>query len=128
MKKIITKKAIIYALIVVLAFLAAYLSYAWGKRTWPFGEPKYQVVQLISGDIYYGKLRTFPGFKLSDVYFIQRTQPQEEGREAGTQLVPLNSLFFGPGNEMRLNKDQILWWGDLSKDSQVLKAIKEMKK
>ncbi len=128
MQKMPIKKILIYVLIVVLAFAAAYFSYAWGKRTWPFGEEKYQVVQLISGEVYYGRLRTFPSFKLSDVYFIQRTQSAGEGEQVGSQLVALSSLFFAPQNSMHLNKDQILWWADLSKDSQILKTIKEMQK
>ncbi len=127
MQRIPLKKISIYVLIVVFAFAAAYASYAWGKKTWPFGESKYQVVQLVSGEVYYGKLRTFPSFKLFDVYFIQRTQPQNEGEQAGTQLLPLNSLFFAPENSMHLNKSQILWWVNLSPDSQILKAIKERK-
>jgi len=128
MRKMLNKKIFIWALIVILAFGAAYFSYAWGKKTWPFSEQKYQVVQLASGEVYYGKLRTFPSFKLSDVYFIQKTQPANEGEQAGTQLLPLSSLFFTPQNTMRLNKGQILWWADLSSDSQILEAIKEAKK
>lgn len=128
MKKIINKKIIIYVLIIIFAIACAYASYAWGKKTWPFSESKYQVVQLISGEVYYGKLRTFPCCKISDVYLVQKIQPQKEGEQAGTQLVSLGSLFFAPENEMHLVKSQILWWADLSKESQILKTIKEMKK
>lgn len=122
------KKFLIYILIVIFALVVTYFSYAWGKKTWPFGEPKYQVVQLISGDIYYGKLRNFPCCKISEAYIINATQSQKEGEEPITpQLIPFSSLFFSPENAIHFSKNQILWWADLSKDSQILKAIKEIK-
>jgi len=127
MFKISFKKTLIYILVIILALIIAYLSYAWGKQIWPFSESKYQAVQLISGDIYYGKLRTFPCCKISEAYIIQTNKSQKEGEEATTKLVPLASLFFAPENTMHFSKNQILWWANLSKDSQVLKAIKEIK-
>ncbi len=129
MKKIINKKIIIYVLIVILVLAAAYFSYAWGKKTWPFGgEDKYQAVRLISGDIYYGHLSRCPSLKLTDVYFVQEVPAAKEGEQPTPQLVPFSSLFFAPKDEMHLAKSQILWWADLQKDSQILKTIKEIKK
>ena len=118
-----SKKILIYTLIVALILICIYLGYAYGKESFPFGSKKWQVVQLISGDVYYGHLKTFPCCSLTDVYFIQQIPPQEEGGQPGTRLVPLKSLFFGPENVMHLNKDQILWWANLSKDSQIKKTI-----
>ncbi len=129
MKKIINKKILIYVLIVIFAAACAYASYAWGKKTWPFGgEDKYQAVRLISGDVYYGHLSRFPSLKLTDVYFVQEVPVAKEGEQPTIQVVPLTSLFFSPKDEMHLVKSQILWWADLQKNSQILKTIKEMKK
>ena len=119
-----SKKFLISLLIATLVLVIVYLGYAYGKKTFPFGPEKWQAVQLLSGDVYYGHLKTFPCYKLTDVYYIQQIPPQEEGEQPSTQLVPLSSIFFGPENVMHLNKSQILWWADLAEDSQILKAIK----
>jgi hypothetical protein len=121
------KKILIYVLIIILVLVFVYLGYAWGKEVFPFGSGKYQAVQLINGDVYYGHLAFFPAPKLTDVYYIQQVPSQEEDGQPSTQLVPLNALFFGPENTMRLEKSQILWWADLAENSQILKAIEEQK-
>jgi len=116
----LSQKIIIYLVIILLAVVSIYLGYAFGKKIFPFGSEKWQAVQLINGDVYYGKLQTFPCCKLTEAYFVQTVQ---EETNSVPQLKPLNSLFFGPGNVMHLQKQQILWWADLSENSQVLKAI-----
>jgi len=127
MKKILTKKFLLYLLIIILALVVAYLSYAWGKGIWPFGEKKYQAVRLSNGDVFYGRLHFFLSPRLSDAYFVQAVPSQKEGEQADSQLSPVSSLFFAPENTMHFSRNQILWWADLSKDSQILKAIKEIK-
>lgn len=121
------RKIVVYILVVVVVLACVYCSYAWGKKTWPFGLGKYQVVQLTSGEVYYGKLSRFPCFKLTDVYFVQQAQ-ETEGATSTTQLVPLSSIFFNPENTIYLQKSQVLWWADLSKDSPVLQAIGGLRK
>lgn len=117
-------KKLIYLGVGILALICIYSGYAYGERIFPFGPEKYQAVQLINGDVYYGKLKTFPCCKLKNVYFIQQIPLQEEGEQPATQLMPLNSLFFGPENIMYLEKSQILWWADLAPNSQILQTIK----
>lgn len=117
----LSKKILIYLIIILLTATFIYLGYAFGKKIFLFGSEKWQAVQLINGDVYYGKLQIFPCCKLSEAYFIQTIQ---EETDSIPQLKPLNSLFFGPENVMHLQKEQILWWADLSENSQVLKAIK----
>lgn len=121
------KKIIFYLCLVIFVIFVVFFSYAWGKGIWPFGERKYQAVQLSNGDIYYGHLCLFPSPKLTDVYFIQNVPAAKEGEQPTTKLAPLTSLFFAPENVMHLNKDQILWWADLRGDSQVLQLIKQQK-
>jgi len=120
----INKKILIYILLAILIAVFVYLGFAFSRKTFPFGKEKYQAVQLSNGDVYYGKLQTFPCCKLTEAYFIQNVQGETS---TIPQLQSLNSLFFGPENTIHLEKSQILWWADLSENSQVLKAI-EVKK
>lgn len=115
------QKIITYILIILVAVVFVYLGYAFGKKIPPFGESKYQAIQFSSGEVYYGKLQMFPCCKISDVYFIQQDQT---GSGNGTQLVPFTSMFFSPENAIYFDRSQILWWTNLSSDSQIVQAIK----
>lgn len=119
-----SKKLSIYLLAVLVVLIILYLGYAYGKESFPFSAKKWQAVQLISGDIYYGELETFPCCELKNVFFVQNI---EQGTTTNPQLFPLSSLFFAPENNIHLEKSQILWWADLSEESQVLQAFKEQK-
>lgn len=123
MKNINKRTVIIYASIIILILLVNYLGYAYGKGTFPFKEKGWQAVQLTNGDVYYGRLSTFPSYKITDVHFIQQVPSENEEETPGTELVPLNNMFFGPKNVMHLEKSQILWWTDLSEDSQIKQAL-----
>lgn len=117
------KKTVISIIIGLFVIFCFYLAFAWGREFWPF-EAKYQVVALASGEVYYGHLTFFPSPKIIDPWLFQQIPSQKEGEEPETRLVPFSSLFFGPENVLYLEKDQIVWWGNLKKDSEVLKFIK----
>jgi len=116
-------KKVTYFFAILLILVIIYLGYAYGKKTFPFKESKWQVVQLISGNVYYGHLKTFPSYKMDDVYFIQQIPAEEEGAEPSIQLMPIGSMFFGPESTINLERSQILWWSDLAGDSQILQTI-----
>jgi len=113
--------------VIVFVLVVVYLSYASGSKIFPFSENKYQAVQLISGEIYFGKLSFLPKLKLSQVAFVQTRQGESATSTPETQLVPLSSLYFAPENEMYLVEKQILWWANLQPESQLVKLLKEMK-
>ncbi|HOK35541.1 MAG TPA: hypothetical protein PLL80_01205 [Candidatus Pacearchaeota archaeon] len=122
------KKIITYILLVIVIGVCVYLGYAFGKKIPPFGSTeKYQIVQFSSGEVYYGKLQMFPCCKLSDVYFIKQVPATEEGEESSTQLLPFTSMFFEPKNAIYFDRSQIIWWANLSPDSQVIKSIKGLR-
>jgi len=119
-------KIVIIVVIGVSVLFFLYLVFAWGKGLWPF-EAKYQVVTLVNGEVYYGRLSFFPSPKLIDAWFFQQTPSAAEEETPGINLVPFNSLFFGPENVLYLEKDQIIWWADLKQDSQIVKFIENQK-
>ncbi len=109
--------------IALLVFLSSYLAFAFAKKVFPFSAPKWQVVQLINGDVFYGRLRTFPCCLLRNVYVIQQVPATEEEAPA-PQLIPFNTFFFRPENAIRLSKEKILWWANLTEDSPILQTIR----
>jgi hypothetical protein len=120
------KSRIIIFIIVIVVIFSFYLVFAWGKGSWPF-EAKYQVVTLTNGEVYYGRLRFFPSPRLIDTWLFQQTSSQEEQEGPELNLVPFNSLFFGPENILYLQKEQIAWWADLKEDSAILDFINSQK-
>jgi len=118
----LNKKIVFYIIVVILIVIFTCMGNAYGKKTFPFEPEKWQAVQLQNGDIFYGHLKTFPCCKLTDVYFLQTVQSESD---TTSQLAELNSLFFGPENIMHFQKDQILWWADLSSNSAILEALQK---
>jgi hypothetical protein len=114
------KKLIVRSLLLFLLLVFVYLGYAYGKKEFPFGPEKWQVVQLSTGDFYYGKLQTFPIWELKEVYILQQIQ---QATSTQTQLVPLNEILYEPENTMKLNKDRVLWWANLEKEGRVSKLL-----
>lgn len=113
-----------------------------GGVYWQFFRPQpkdaYQAVFLTSGQVYFGKVahqnRQF--VSLTDIYYLrasQALQPPKEGEEsaanqqAGLALIKLGNELHGPVDEMKINRDQILFIEDLKADSKVTEAIKDYK-
>jgi hypothetical protein len=93
---------------------------------------QYQAVFLSNGQVYFGKLyrerSQYP--ILREVYYLQvmqQLQPGTENPTANINLVKLGAELHGPTDEMRINRDHILFIEDLKDDSQVVQGIKRFK-
>ena len=95
----------------------------------------YQAVFLSNNQVYFGKLSNtnsqYP--VLRDIYYLQITQPLQPKEEdapppPNINLVKLGAEIHGPLDEMRINRDHILFIEDLKPDSQVTTAINDHKK
>jgi len=116
-------KNIVIAIVIVIVILSAfYLVFAWGKELWPF-EARYQVITLTNGEVYYGRLCFFPSPRIVDAWLFQQTSTEKEKETPKLNLIPFTSLFFGPQNVLYLEKEQIVWWANLEKDSPIVKFI-----
>lgn len=96
----------------------------------------YQAVFLDNGQVYFGKLSDVdsPYVILKDIYYLQVTQPPLQGSQSGQQqqepkisLVKLGDELHGPVDEMRINRDQIIFYEDMKESAKVVQAIKEHK-
>jgi hypothetical protein len=97
------------------------------------GEPDaglYQAVFLTNNQVYFGKLNNIAAQYpvLRDIYYLQVTQTlQPRDATAPAQptlnLIKLGAELHGPTDEMRINRDHILFWENLKPDSQVVQAI-----
>ena len=93
---------------------------------------------LTNGQVYFGKIsKSGQWIKLSDVYYLQITDPLQPAgnqgdsvipkKEQSIQLVKLGSELHGPADVMYIEKDKILFWENMKDDSKVLQAIKQNK-
>lgn len=97
----------------------------------------YEAVFLTNGQVYFGKLtgRSDAYITLKDIYYLQVNQALQSG---GTQtqanqqpelsLVKLGNELHGPVDEMKINRDQVLFYEQLKNDGKVVQAIKEYQK
>lgn len=96
---------------------------------------KYQAVFLSNNQVYFGKLTKvnseYPVLK--DVFYLQVTQPlqpAEQGASAAGQnisLIKLGGELHGPEDTMIINREHIIFYEDLTDDSQIVQKIVEFK-
>lgn len=133
-------KILMYALYVILVAGIVFLGY---RTSW-FGLSKnkeeaktsdYQAVFLTNGQVYFGKLSNTNSqwAILKDIYYLQvqqQVQPKDEKeqQQPNLTLVKLGNELHGPIDEMKINKDQILFWENLKSDGKVVEAIVKYQK
>lgn len=92
-----------------------------------------QAVFLTNGQVYFGYTQNESAqyVTVTDIYYLQVQQPLQQSSTssssaANTQvsLVKLGNELHGPKDEMRINRDQVVFIEDLKDNSKVNDAIK----
>ncbi len=121
----LSKKLLVVLIVVIIVLVALGVwvgSWVSGlAKPNPSGPSEYSAVYLSTGDIYYGKLDWFPWPRIKNVWFLQRGVNAQNQPQLG--IVPFNTAFWGPVDEVYLNPKQIIFWARLRNDSQVAKAF-----
>lgn len=129
-------KPILFWFLGILVLLASIFG-AWrfyeSKQTFKLNDPNaspYYAVFLVNGQVYFGRpLReTRKEFVLTDVYYLQLSGkagelaagPEGEQRFA---LVKLGQEVHGPTDVLFINRQNILFYEQLSKESKVVESI-----
>jgi len=88
---------------------------------------QYQVVYLLSGQVYFGKLQNTDGeyLTLKNVYTLQSGAATEDSADASnaTNILQVSRQVYGPEDSMAIRAEQVQFWQNLSQDSKVAKAI-----
>jgi len=123
MTRLISKKLLIILLIilVIVLGLGIWLGVKILGNENLEAPSKYSAVYLQTGDIYFGELSWFPWPSLKNVWLIQRTIDQQNQAQLG--IAPLKNSFWGPTDKIYLNPKQVVFWTNLRKDSQLVKAL-----
>lgn len=121
--------ALIATLLIVLlgAVLTSVVIMPRGER---INSDGYQVVYMVSGQAYFGKLQNTDGtyLTLHNPYTAQNVTPQDAtsdtaSKQASTTLLKVSQQTYGPDEVISLSRDQVLFWQNLRQDSKVVKAI-----
>ena len=94
----------------------------------------YSAVFLANNQVYFGRLAdegsSYP--RLTEVYYLRvqralQPPPATEEAQPDVQLVKLGNELHGPADEIKFNREQILYIEDLKTDSRIVRAIEEFK-
>jgi hypothetical protein len=94
------------------------------------GKGTRQAIFLTNGQVYFGYASGLGSkyIKLKDIYYLQVQDPIQPAKDNATQqpqvsLVKLGNELHGPKDEMKINRDQVLFVEDMKNESKVNEAI-----
>lgn len=115
------KRNIMIAVVLVLIVLVVgFLQYRSSRTN------TYSVVYLVTGEVYVGKLTTFPDLQLKDGYILQVTKDATDPTKNNFQLQPINQALWAP-ESLHLNKKSIVFYGPLLPTSKIAETLAEKK-
>ena len=113
-------KIVLIVLVVIL--LAVVVYFVFFNKQNRGNVMDYSVVYLATGEIYVGKLSTFPNLTLSNGYIFQVTKDATDPTKNNFGLNPFKDTFWG-SKKLRINPEQVIFHGLVEKDSQIGKAL-----
>jgi len=116
-KMMMSKKNI--AIVVVLVLIVIVLGFWIYKASYP---NEYSVVYLTTGEVYVGKLSTFPNMELTDAYILQVIKDEKDSTKNNFQLQPIKEALWAP-RSLNLIKDNIIFYGPLLPTSKIAETI-----
>lgn len=117
MRMTLLNKVLVIIVVVLVVVLGGILS--WREFA---GEPSFYAVYLRTGDLYFGRLTRFPSFGLKQVYLLQVNQTNKENP---LSIQRFRDVFWGPEDEVTINRDDVVWFTKLRSDSQLAELIKK---
>lgn len=136
-------KAAIRVLIglIVIVLIIIVLSYTgvFGKlknRVSLGSSNKWQAIFLTNGQVYFGKVTNIDdkSLVLTKIYYLQveqQLQPEKQdttNQQPKLSLVKLGNELHGPEDQMRINRNQVLFTEDLKDSGKVVTAITDYEK
>ncbi|MBL8121942.1 hypothetical protein JNM87_04315 [Candidatus Saccharibacteria bacterium] len=95
---------------------------------------KYQAVFLNNGQVYFGNIKSVDDktVDLQNIFYLTQSTTTSNGQTQATGDYTLIKLgcqqIHYPADQMLINRDQVTFWENLSKDGKVTKSIEEFKK
>ena len=112
----------------VVVFSVVFLAFISGFYLWPeFGlsnSSRLSGVVLENGEIYFGKLSYFPRLALTSAYTVQVLENPDDPSQIKYRVLPIEASLWGP-KKIFLNYDKIVFIGEVSEESELMKIIRQ---
>lgn len=132
-KKWLSGSIVLIIVLLIAAGLVSVFSRVKIDLNWKKPTPRWYAIFLDNNQAYFGQIvrQTKNFVVLKNVYYLQVQQSaQEKERAQGPQLslVRLKDEIHGPEDEMKINRNHILFIEQLRADSQIVQKINEITK
>jgi len=122
---IMNKKIIFVVVAFILAIGIGLLVGLYIAPKWMGIERPYYGVLLEGGDFYVGRLNRFPAFwKMTDALLLQTAVDPENPEQATFSLTPIKEGSIWSPDALLINPQNIIFWGRVGKDSEVMRVIR----
>jgi len=130
--RLVTIVSIVLSILILLVIII----FSWSSMTKTSGTGidanTYQAVFFEDGSVYFGKLESFNDdyYKMTGAYYPQTQTTQDDGTQqvatdSNTTLLKLSNQVHGPDELMYISKDKVLFFQNLTSDSQVTRLIEQ---
>jgi len=117
MFKNLSKRNIVIAVVVILVLVVIGL-FIYKTRM----NDGYSIVYLTTGEVYIGKLTTFPGLQLKDSFVLQVTKDPKDPAKNNFQLQPIKDALWAP-KFINLTQKNVIFYGPLLETSQISQTL-----
>lgn len=115
------KILVVVAVVLVLVLLGVF------SKKLGIVKDDYSMVYLTTGEVYIGKLTTVPDLQLKDIYVLQLSKDEKDPAKNTFQINPIKDAVWAP-KSLHLIKDNVVFYGPLSPESQIAKTLAEQPK
>ncbi len=116
------KKIIIIIVILIIAMLALMVNFYVAPKM-RAASNAYSVVYLVTGEVYIGRLTTWPKMELNDAYLLQVVKDTNDSSKSSFQLTPLKEALWAP-KQLFLNEKNVIFYGPVEESSKAAEAIR----
>jgi len=109
-------KIVSIILVVILIAIAVYFSGILKQNK------SYSIVYLSTGEVYVGKLSTFPVMEFKNGYILGTTKDATDPTKSNFQLNPLADALWSP-QYLRINRDHVIFYGPLMSNSKIAETL-----
>lgn len=121
MLKNISKKNIVIIIVVVVILVLVGVAFYFNEQ-----NKGYSVVYLSTGEVYIGKLCTFPYLRLTNSYVLASTKDVTDSTKNNFQLNPINEALWAP-KYLNISRKQIVFYGPIEDSSEIAKTLAGIK-
>ena len=119
------KVKILVVLVVVLVIGLVFVLFR--GRLGELVKTDYSIVYLTTGEVYIGKLKTFPDLQLTNGYILQISKDEKDPTKNNFQLNPIKDALWAP-KVLHLVEKNVVFYGPLTPESVIAKKLAEQVK